>query len=129
MALQDRLINLCFQSARIASGRMQRSEKCRCARQVALGLRIGRLLHKNIQVVGYNIEDLVQLSERIRKLPAYAIGLRMLREQAYISRVELLGVFKIILAVVPLAAPACDIGQQLRNAATIGQVLTGSLKI
>ena len=90
---------------------MQWGEKCRCARQVALRLRVGRLLHKNIQVVGYDVEDLVQLSERFRKLPAYAIGLRMLREQAHISRVELLGLVEINLALVPLAAPARDVGQ------------------
>src|SRR5690349_23068886 len=108
---------------------MQRSEECRCARQVALRLRIRRLLHKNIEIVGYDIEDLVQLSERIRKLPAYAIRLRMLREQAHISRVEPLGFVEIVFALVPLTAPARDIGQQLRNPAAIGQVLMCSLKI
>src|SRR6476619_5374273 len=108
---------------------MQRSEKCRCARQVALRLSVSRLLHKNIQVVGYDIEDLVQLSERFRKLPACAIGLRMLCEQAHIARVETLGFVEIDLALVPLAAPACDKCQQLRNPAAIGQVLTCSLKI
>ena len=108
---------------------MQRSEKCRRARQVAFRLSVSRLLHKNIQVVRYDIEDLIELSEGIRKLPAYAIGLRMLREQTHVSRVELLGFVEIVFAIVPLTAPACDIGQQLRNPAAIGQVLTSALKV
>ena len=46
-----------------------------------------------------------------------------------IARVEPLGFVEVGFASVPLASPACDIGQRLRNPAAIGQELPCLLKV
>ena len=53
----------------------------------------------------------------------------MLGEEVNVARVEPLGFVEVRFAPVPLAAPPCDIGQQFRNPAAIGQELTCLLKV
>ena len=53
----------------------------------------------------------------------------MLREEVGIARVEPLGFVEVRFAPLPLAAPACDVGQRFGDAAIIGQDLTCLLKI
>ena len=81
---------------------MERSQKRRSPRQVALGLRDSRLLHQRIQVVRYNIENLIKLSQRFRETTKADIGKRVLGEQANIARVEPLGFVEVRFASVPL---------------------------
>ena len=56
---------------------MQRSEECRCPRQVALSLCNTGLCREGIDVVRRNIEDLIKLSQRFRKTTKAFVGNRV----------------------------------------------------
>src|SRR5439155_939584 len=79
-ALQDRLVNLCFQRTGVVGGRMQRSEERRGTRQVALGLCNSRLYHESIHVVRHDVENLIKLSQRFGETTKDDIGKRVLGE-------------------------------------------------
>src|SRR5256712_307383 len=100
---------------------MERSEKRSRPRQIALDLCDRRLSCDGINVVGYNIENLIKLSQCVREATKIEIGKRALGEQVNVARIEPLGFVEIGLAPLPLASPPCDIGQRLRNTAAIGQ--------
>src|SRR4030095_9393207 len=108
---------------------MERSEKRGSPRQIPLGLRDRRLEREGIQVVRYNIENLIKLSQRFRETAKLHVGKRVLGEQVNVARIELLGFVEIRLAPLPLSSPALDIGQRLRNSAAIGQKRTCLLKV
>ena len=99
------------------------------ARQVAFGLVDSRLEHEGIHVVGYDIENLIKLSQRFWETTKKLIGNRVLGEQDNIARVEPLGFVEVRLAPVPLTSPPRDTGQQFRNPAAIRQELTCLLKV
>src|SRR6266446_502859 len=128
-ALQDGLVNLCFQGRGVVGRRVERSEERSGTRQVTLGLCDTRLLHERVQAVRYDIENLIKLSQRFGEAAKHDIGSCMLREPLNVARVEPLGFVEVRLAPVPLASPACDIGQRLRNLAAIRQELTCLLKV
>ena len=67
VALQDRLVNLCFQRLSEIGDRPERSEKRRGALQIAFGLCDSRLVRQDIDVVRRDIENLVKLSQRFGK--------------------------------------------------------------
>src|SRR5438874_13454799 len=108
---------------------MQRSQERQGPRQVALGLCNTRLFREGIHVVRYNIENLIELSQRFGETTKTDIGIRVLGEQVNIARVEPLSFDEVRLAPVPLAAPPCDISERLRNPAAIRQKLTCLLKV
>src|SRR5262245_30607135 len=108
---------------------MERSEDRRGSRQVAFCLRDSRLLRKRVYVVRCYIENLIKLSHCFGKTTKRRIGKCMRRKQVDVARVEALGFVKIRLALVPLAAPACDKSQRFGNLAAIGQELTRLLKV
>src|SRR5206468_684588 len=124
MALQDRLVNLCFQRERVVSVRMQRSEEHSSTRQVALGLCDISLSRHDIDLVWGDIQNLIKLPQRFRKTTKAFVGNRVLSEQVNVSRVEPLGFVEIGFASVPQTSPPRDIGQGFRNLAAIGQELT-----
>src|SRR5207248_8362032 len=66
-ALQDCLVNLCFQSEVVVCVWTQRSEQRRGPRQVALGLSDTCFEGKRIDIVRCNIENLIKLSQRFGK--------------------------------------------------------------
>src|SRR5213596_4296898 len=70
------------------------------------------------------IENLIQLSQRFAKMTKRDIGKRVLAEQSNIARIQPFRFVEVRLAPVPLASPACDIGERFRNPAAIGQELT-----
>ena len=129
LALQDRLVNLCFQSRGVVGSRMQRGEKRSSPRQITLGLCDGRLEHEGIEVVRHDIENLIKLPQRFGETTKHDIGSRVLVEQANVARVKPLGFVEVRLAPVPLTSPPSDIGQLLRNPAAIGQKRTCLLKV
>src|SRR5262249_10429932 len=108
---------------------MQLSEECGSPRKVALRLCNTRLLPNGVQVVRYNIEHLIKLSQRFGETTNYHVGLGMLREQGNIAGIEPLSFVEVGLAPVPLTSPARDIGQRFRNLAAIRQKLTCLLKV
>src|SRR6266513_3867398 len=108
---------------------MERGEKRFSTRQVALGLCNTRLFREGIHVVRYNIENLIELSQRFGETTKTDIGIRVLGEQVNVARVEPLSFDEVRLAPVPLASPPCDISERLRNPAAIGQKLTCLLKV
>jgi hypothetical protein len=55
---------------------MQRSEKCRSTRKVALGLYNSRFRYERIQVVRCDIENLIKLSQRFGETAKRGIGAR-----------------------------------------------------
>ena len=75
-AFQDGLVNLCFDRGGVISRWVERSEKRRGPRQVALSLCDDRLFDERIQVVRCNIENLVKLSQRFGKTTKLDIGNR-----------------------------------------------------
>ena len=79
-ALQDRLVNLCFQRVGVVGGRVKRSEERRGPRQVALGLCDSRLYRESIDVVRCDIENLIKLSQRFGKTAKDHIGTCVLAE-------------------------------------------------
>src|SRR6266498_2216875 len=108
---------------------MQRSEECGSPRKVALRLCNTRLLPNGVQVVRYNIEHLIKLSQRLGEATNYHVRLGVLSEQGNVARVEPLSFVEIGLAPVPLTLPARDVGQRFRNLAAIRQKLTCLLKV
>src|SRR5438093_8687007 len=119
VALQDRLVNLCFQRARFVGAWVKWSEKRGSPRQITLDL-CDRCLERNrIDVVRCNIENLIKLSQRFGETTKGGIGNRVLGQQANVARVEALSFVEVALAPLPLASPALDIGQRLRNPAAI----------
>ena len=58
---------------------MQRIEQRRRPRQVTFGLRGQRLFRKSIDVIRRDIENLIQLPQRLRKAAEKDIGERVLR--------------------------------------------------
>src|SRR5947207_2300621 len=108
---------------------MERSEKRRRSRQVALELRDGRLLRDGIHVVRYNIENLINFSLRFWETTTVDIGSRVLAQHGNIAWIESLGFVEVVLAFVPLSSPPLDIGQRFRNLAAIGEELTRLLKV
>ena len=80
VALQDRLVNLCFQRLSEVGGRTERSEDGRGARQIAFGLCDSRLVRQDIDVVRRDIENLVKLSQRFGETTKVLIGKRVLGE-------------------------------------------------
>ena len=112
-----------------SAGGWMRSEERRGTRQIALSLCDSRLCCEGIDVVRHNIENLIKLSQRLGETTKLDIAMRVLAEQVNVARVEPLGLVEIRLALVPLAAPARDRGQQRRNLAAIRQELTRLLKV
>src|SRR5437667_12661042 len=108
---------------------MERGEKRCSTRQVAVGLCNTRLFCEGIDVVRYDIENLIELSQRFGEKTKTDIGIRVLGKQVNVARVEPLGFDEVRLAPVPLAAPPRDVGQRFRNPAAIRQKLTCLLKI
>src|SRR4029077_12920181 len=94
-----------------------------------LGLCDNRLFHEGIQVVWYNIENLIKLPQRFGETTNEDVGCHVLAEQVDVARVESLGFVEVTLALVPLASSPCDIGQLFRNPAAIGQKRTCLLKV
>src|SRR5439155_20636661 len=90
-ALQDRLVNLCFQRGGVVGVRMQRSEKRRGSRKIALSLCYSGLFRQGIHVVRCNIENLIKFSQRFGETTQRAIVNRVLGEQDDVARVEPLG--------------------------------------
>ncbi|PYI43588.1 MAG: hypothetical protein DMF12_03215, partial [Verrucomicrobia bacterium] len=88
-----------------------------------------RLLRKGIQVVWYNIEHLIKLSQRLGETTNYHIGLGVLGEQGNVTRIESLSFVEIGLAPVPLTSSARDVGQRFGNLTAIRQKLTCLLKV
>jgi hypothetical protein len=88
-----------------------------------------RLLRKGIQVVRYNIEHLIKLSQRLGETTNYHVGLGVLSEQGDVARVKPLSFVEVRLAPVPLTSPSRDIGQRFGNLAAIRQELTCLLKV
>src|SRR6266581_3467684 len=129
MALQDRLVNLCFQRERVVSVRMQRSEEHSSTRQVALGLCDISLSRHDIDLVWGDIQNLIKLPQRFGETTKEFVGNRVLSEQVNVARVEPLSFVEVRLAPVPLASPPRDIGQRLRNPAAIWQELMCLLKV
>ena len=127
--LQDRLVNLCFQSLGEVGGRAERSEERRGPRQIALGLCDSRHFRDAIHIVGCDIENLIKLSERFGETTKVDIGKRVLREEVNIARIEPVGFVEVLLAPVPLALSPCDKSELLRNPAAIWQELTCLLKV
>src|SRR5262249_42546806 len=70
-----------------------------------------------------------EFSKGFRKMTTLDVGKRVLREEINIARIEPLGFVEIIVAPIPLTPPACYIGEQFRNPATIRQKATGLLKV
>src|SRR5439155_23889947 len=128
-AVQDRLVDLCFQRGRTVGTRLEGSEERRGPRQVALRLCDSRLCCEGVDVVRHNIENLVKLSQRFGETTKCDIGLRMRCEYGYVARVKPLGFVEVRLAPVPLASPPCDVGQRFRNSAAIRQELTCLFKV
>jgi hypothetical protein len=118
--LQDRLVNLYFQSLSVIGVRVQRSEECRGPRKITLGLVDIRLRGECIRIVRCDVEDLIKLSQRFGETSKHDIGNRLLGENVGVARVEPLGVVEVGLALVLLASPPRDIGQRFRNLAAIG---------
>src|ERR1044072_9485915 len=108
---------------------MERSGEWGSPRKIALRLCDARFLRKRIQVVRYNIEHLIKLSQRLGKTTHYHVGLGMLGEQRHVSRVETLSFVEVGLAPVPLTSPARNVGQRFRNLAAIREKLTCLLKV
>ena len=108
---------------------MERSEKRRSPRKVALSLGDSRLLHEGIHVVRCDTENLIKLSQRLRETTNKYIGNRVLEEEVNVARVEPLGFVEVRLAPVPLASSPRNIGQRFRNPAAIWQELMCLLKI
>src|SRR4029450_13471882 len=88
-----------------------------------------RLKHNGIYIVRCDIKNLIKRSQSFWETTKVDIGKGMLGEEVNIARVEPLGFVEIRLAPVPLALPACDIGQRFRNPAAIGKELTCLLKV
>src|SRR5262245_10327183 len=90
-ALQDRLVNFCFQVLGGIGPEMERSEQRRRTRQVALALCNTRLKREGIDVVRCDIENLINLSQRFREAALADIAVRALGQQVYVPRIEPLG--------------------------------------
>src|SRR5438876_8732070 len=109
---------------------MERSEERSGPRQIALGLCNTRLVGEGIEVVRYNIENLIKFPHRFGETTKVSIEKKgVMSEQGNVARVELLGFVEIRLAFVPLSSPPGEIGQQFRNLAAIGQELTCFSKV
>src|SRR5205814_9814574 len=128
-ALQDCLVNLCFQSLIEVGGRAERSEKRRGPRQVAFDLCDSRLVRERIDVVRRDIENLVKLSQRFRETTKTLIGNRVLGKYTNVAWVEPLGFVEVTFALIPLALPSCNICEGFRNPAVIGQKRTCLFKV
>src|SRR6476660_1973405 len=100
-ALEDCLVNLCFQCPHVVSTRLQWSEERRGPRQVALGLCDIRLERAGIDVVGCDIKNLIKLSQRLGKTALNPVRSRVLAKQVDIAGVEPLGFVEVTLAPVP----------------------------
>src|SRR4029077_17518902 len=124
-----RLVNLSLQCVAVVGPWVERSEKRRRPRQVALSLCDSRLDCKSIYVVRCDIENLIKFSQCFGETTKVYIGKRVLGEQVNVARVEPLGFVEIRLAPLPLASPPLDIGQRFRNLAAIGQERTCLLKV
>ena len=86
-------------------------------------------LRERVHVAGGDVENVVKLSQRQRKIAVSILGKGVLGKKIYISWVEPLGFIEIRVASVPLAPSASNIGQRFRNPAAIGQERTCSFKI
>src|SRR5882724_5996637 len=105
------------------------AERRSSTRQIAFGLCNSCLAYERIEVVRYDVENLIKLSQRFRETTKGGIASRVLSEQVNVARIEPLGFVEIRLAPVPLAPPPRDIGQRFRNPAAIGQELTCLFKV
>ena len=128
-ALQNGLVNLCFQSLSVLATRAEGSKERRGTRQIAFRLRDSRFGRQRIDVVRCDVKNLIKLSQRIGETTESDIGNRVLRAQVNVARVEPLRFVKVRFAPVPLAAPPFQIGQRLRNPTTIRQERTSLLKV
>src|SRR4029453_19127783 len=115
---------LCYQSGSVGRPREEGGGGRRGPWQVALRLCNTRLKHNGIYIVRCDIKNLIKRSQSFWETTKVDIGKGMLGEEVNIARVEPLGFVEIRLAPVPLALPACDIGQRFRNPAAIGKELT-----
>ena len=94
-AFQNRLVNLYSQGNTVISVRMQRSEQCTSASEIAVGLRDKCLEREGLDVIWRNIQNLIKLSQRFGETSKQVIVYRVPAEQVTIARVELLGVVKV----------------------------------
>src|SRR5262249_21906234 len=101
----------------------------RSTREVAFALCDTRLCLKCVHVVRCNIENLVKFSRRFGETTKEPIGIRVLGEHLHVARVEPLGFVEVSFALLPMAAPALELGKRLRNPAAIRQERTGLLKV
>jgi hypothetical protein len=86
-------------------------------------------LHERVQIVGYDIENLVELSQRFGETTKADIGIRVLSEQRNITRVEPLSFVEIRLTAVPLIPSAFEVSKRLRNSAAVWQRVTRLLEV
>src|ERR1700737_1429518 len=109
---------------------MERREERSRPRQVALGLCNTRFVRESIEVVWYDIENLIKFSRRFGETTKVGVEKKgVMAEQGNIARIERLGLVEIAFAVVPLSLSPGEIGQQFRNLAAIGQELTCLLEV
>src|SRR5215470_15831613 len=129
MALQNGLVNLCFQRLGVVGRRVDRSEEYGGPRQIALSLCDTRLSCEGGHVTRHDIENLVEFSQCFGETTKLNIQLCMLCEQGNVARVEPLGLVEIRLAPILLASSPRDRRQQRRNLAAIRQELTCLFKV
>src|SRR5207249_8548353 len=104
-ALQNRLVNLCFQGQAVVGSRVKRSKERSSTRQIALCLCNGCLEPERIHVVWSNIENLIKLLQGFGETTKGRIETRVFAEQGNIARVEPLGFVEVGFASLPLASP------------------------
>src|SRR5205823_7810542 len=73
-ALQNRLVNLCFQGLGKVCGRVDRRKDRRGPRQIAFGLCDSSLFREGIEVIRCDIENLIKLSQRFGETTEHDIG-------------------------------------------------------
>src|SRR5439155_24061231 len=90
-ALEDSLITYLFPPRRIAGSRAEGSENARGPRQIALGLRESARFYQGIDVIGHNLQNLIELSERFREITKRNIELSMESDQIQRAMVKPIG--------------------------------------
>src|SRR5215471_629132 len=86
-------------------------------------------MRKGIEVIRYDIENLIKLSQRFGETTKYGIRIRVVSKHPNVARVKPLGFVKIGLALAPFTLPPRNIGQGFRNPTAIRQELTCLLKV
>src|SRR5438874_604192 len=84
----DRLVNLCFQRARVICIWMQRSEESGGSRQIALGLCDARLERNGTNVIVCDVKNLIKLPQRFGEATEPHIGKGVLGEEISVAHIE-----------------------------------------